>query len=88
MKYQISNTTSNPLWVDNYVVHHFVTPVHNQLKAAGKLDFFYNQVQVERNKMWVQMAEAAGIRDISLEDDQVWVDIPDNKDTLIWMLNA
>jgi hypothetical protein len=88
MKYQISNTVSNPQWVDNYVLHHHVTPVHNQLKAAGELDSFYNQVPAERNKMWVQMARAAGICDISLEDDQVWVDIPDNEDTLVWMLKA
>jgi hypothetical protein len=88
MKYQISNTASTPRWVDNYVLNHHMTLVHNQLKAAGELDSFYNKSPAERNKMWVQMAESAGIRDISLEDDQVWIDIPDNGDTLIWMLKA
>jgi hypothetical protein len=88
MKYQISNTASNPKWVDNYVLDRFVTPVHNQLKATGELDSFYNKVATERNKMWVQMAKSAGITDISLENNQVWVNIPDNSDTLIWMLKA
>jgi hypothetical protein len=87
MKYQI-NSSSNPRWVDNYVMHHFVTPIHNQLKATGEIDRFHNEVAVERNKMWAQAAKAVGISDMYLEDNQVWADIPDNGDTLVWMLKA
>jgi hypothetical protein len=88
MKYQISSNSSNPQWVDNYILHHFVTPIHNQLKATDQLDRFHNEVAVERKKILAQAAETLGIRDISLEDDQIWVDIPDNGDTLMWMLKA
>lgn len=88
MKYQISSILSNPQWVDNYVLDHIVTPVHNQLKAAGELDRFYNEVVVERNKMWVKSAKSLGILNVYLDDDQVWVDIPDTVDTTVWMLKA
>jgi hypothetical protein len=88
MKYQISNTASNPSWVDNYVLHHVVTPIHNQLKATDQLGQFYNNVAAERNKMWVNTAKSVGISNISLEDDNVWIDIPETADTMVWMLTA
>jgi hypothetical protein len=88
MKYQISNTASNPRWVDNYVLHYCVTPVHNQLKATGQLDLFYNNTSIERNKMWVNAAKSVGIADVYLDDDHVWIDIPNTADTMIWMLKA
>lgn len=89
MKYQI-NSLSNPQWVDNYVLHHFVTPVHTQLKVTGDLDRLYNHIDMvsERNRIFVQAAESVGISDIYLEDGRIWVDIPDNGDTLVWMLKA
>ena len=88
MKYQISNTASNPQWVDNYVLHHVVTPVHNELKSSGQIDLFYNNTSIERNKMWVNSAKSVGIADVYLDDDHVWIDIPDTADTMMWMLTA
>jgi len=88
MKYQISNNTSNPLWVDNYVLHYVVTPVHNKLKATGQLDLFYNNTGTERNKMWVNTAKTVGVSDVYLDDGHVWIDIPDTADTMVWMLKA
>jgi hypothetical protein len=88
MKYQISNTASNPRWVDNYVLHHYTTPVHNHLKSNDVLDVFYSSVASERNKMWIKAAEAVGAENIYLEDNQVWVDIPETAETTMWMLTA
>ncbi len=88
MKYQISNTASNPRWVDNYVLHHVVTPVHNELKATGKINLFYSNTAIERNKMCVNTAKSVGIADVFLEDNQVWIDIPETADTMMWMLTA
>jgi hypothetical protein len=88
MKYQISNTASNPLWVDNYVLHHIVTPVHNELKATGQTNLFYSNTAIERNKMWVNVAKSVGIANVYLEDGHVWIDIPDTADTMVWMLKA
>ena len=70
MKYQFSNTASNPRWVGMYVLHHYVTPIHNHLKATGQLDLFYNNTSIERNKSLVQAATEVGIENVYLEDNQ------------------
>ena len=87
MKYQISANSSNPKWVDMYVLHHHVTPIHNQLKATNQLDEFH-KLGPEKNKIWVQAATEAGIENVYLQDNQVWIDIPNTADTMVWMLKA
>lgn len=87
MKYQISSNSSNPRWVDNYVMHHYTTPVHNQLVSTGQLHEFL-KMGPEKNKILCQAATEAGIKNIYLEDNQVWVDIPETSDTMMWMLTA
>jgi hypothetical protein len=87
MKYQISANSSNPRWVDNYVLHHHVTPIHNQLKVTGQLDQFH-KMGPEKNKIWIQAATEAGIENVYLEDNQVWIDIPDTAETMVWMLKS
>lgn len=87
MKYQISSTASNPKWVDSYVTHHWITPIHNQMKATGRVDEFHVGGP-QKYKVFVETAESIGISDIFLENNQVWVNIPDTADTLIWMLKS
>jgi hypothetical protein len=87
MKYQISNYTSNPRWVDNYVLHHYVTLVHDKLKATGQLEKFH-ECGPEKKKLWVDAAKSVGLSNVSLEDDNVWIDIPDTADTMFWMLKT
>jgi hypothetical protein len=87
MKYQISHTASNPKWVDNYVAHHWITPIHNQLKATDRVDEFHVAGEL-KYKMFVEIAESIGISDIYLENNRVWVNIPETADTMLWMLKA